>query len=263
MKRVFIFEDSILTPSSALLKASYNGGNIHFSEGCSNMQSKLEAVYNSEDEFYIFYDVPPNNSVAVDSYTNLCEELFIYGNVYVIPIICIEYYILKMFIKYNYGNFKKSIIDLVDNLVKDFNANGIIEMNKLPSDYIKASLERVYKHILDEQNAQCFRNHNRYDEHGNIIEDKVLGKFYKEDCDCERKYCRLNCTDSVSLKAERLYTSLPVFDVDNIEYRALLESYDIFTRDITIDEVLDNCQQLLDEICDVMSINHIKVLRFK
>ena len=39
MATLLIFEDGDNTPSSLLLKSSFNGSNIHFSNGCSKLAS--------------------------------------------------------------------------------------------------------------------------------------------------------------------------------------------------------------------------------
>lgn len=61
MLHKFIFEDGEGTPSSLLLKSSFNGENIFFSNGSGRLLTKIKELYNKEDTFYIFYDVSPNN----------------------------------------------------------------------------------------------------------------------------------------------------------------------------------------------------------
>ena len=261
MKEILIFEDGENTPSSRLLKASFNGDNIYFSERCTNMKDTLDKLYNNTDRFWLFYDVPPNNEIAVNSYMSLCQELYSYKRVCVIPIICIEYYIIRMFAEYNYANLQNDVVGLVDNLVLDFNNSGIQEMDKIKSNKVKGSIERVYKYILDKQKLKCMLNHNKYDKLHNIIESDITGKFYKIDCNC--KFCKINCKDKLSLKAERLYTSLPIFDASNEDYKKILKDFKIYVKDVTAEEVLNKCQKIFDKLCDILNVNHIRILKFK
>ena len=52
----FVFEDGENTPSSILLKNTYNKNNIFFSNGSSAVLRKACSVQNSGDKVYIFYD---------------------------------------------------------------------------------------------------------------------------------------------------------------------------------------------------------------
>ena len=99
----FLFEDNEQTPSSILLKNSYKGADIYFSNGSSLILSKvkeLRKIFN--DDIYIFYDLVPDNEVTVKGYTDLVRALKLnYSNVYVLPIICIEYFICISLYKFN------------------------------------------------------------------------------------------------------------------------------------------------------------------
>lgn len=50
----FVFEDGENTPSSILLKNTYNKNNIFFSNGSSAVLRKACSVQNSGDKVYIF-----------------------------------------------------------------------------------------------------------------------------------------------------------------------------------------------------------------
>ena len=97
MKKI-LFEDASNTPSSVLLNSSVYGENIYFSEGCSKILDKCISIMNPDDTIYILYDVSPNNTNTITGYNKLKEAIRENGlkNVYVIPIICIEYYICQI-----------------------------------------------------------------------------------------------------------------------------------------------------------------------
>lgn len=79
-------------------------------------------------------------------------------NVFIIPIICVEYYILKMFVHYNYITYNAKTGNYIKYLVKDFRWDLLPENEK--KDISMKSLEHVYKFILSNQNLKCMHNKN-------------------------------------------------------------------------------------------------------
>lgn len=119
----FVFEDGNNTPSSLLLKRGHFGNNIHFSDGCSNIYDKACSIQAPGDTVYLFYDVSPNYQKTVDGYKDLVLTIIQnnHKDMYIVPIICIEYHIWKMMYKYNYITMPDKIKDIfIDNLIKDF-----------------------------------------------------------------------------------------------------------------------------------------------
>lgn len=257
-----LFEDNEDTPSSMLLKHSYCGDSIYFSGGCHQILSKLMEIKDASDVVIIFYDVSPNNKYTVKYYNSLVQDIksnpAVYGSVCIIPIICIEYYICQFLNKYGYMCIKnKNIQNLVEAIVTKF------DYREIPSQIasiqkLNMSLEKMYKYIVNNQDMKCLLNVGTYD---NGIRVKSLsGKFYEDDCSCERKYCKINCKDSISLKVERLYTELPVFPVKSDEHRELLKSFGINVVYKGSKEVRACIQDLYDYVCQNMGVNSIKVI---
>ena len=260
MKKI-LFEDASNTPSSVLLNSSVYGENIYFSEGCSKILDKCISIMNPDDTIYILYDVSPNNTNTRTGYNKLKEAIRENGlkNVYVIPIICIEYYICQMFYKFHYFNYSKNLSDLIDNLVKTFNYNEVLDRISKDKN-LSESLEHIYKHIIENQGMICIHNKFRYDSNGKTrIKNDPRGIFYVKDCNCDRRYCKINSTDSLELKANRLYTELPIYIVDSNDKQTILKEMQIEIYPTTIDEVLQKQQDFYDNICEEMGINSIKV----
>lgn len=212
MEIKIIFEDNENTPSSILLRKCSNGENIIFANGASRVRGTLEKVYNEEDYFIVLYDLVPDNGMTIMLYRALKEAVNIYSNVVVIPIVCIEQIILRMLDDLGYLTKTKITINLIDNLVSKFSWSNLTEEDK--KEISGKSLEKVYKLILNNQLDKCFVNSN------DTSKRVETGRFYKEDCACNRKYCRFDCTDNLKIKAERLYSWLPVFEKD-ISYKAM------------------------------------------
>lgn len=236
---------------SKLLLESSSGKSSIFSAGCDKIAATLLANYNKNDTFYIFYDLSPNNKETVDGYTNLVEFVECYDNVYVFPIICIEYIVLKILDRYNCLLPNKNTKDLVDGIIKDFDWDKVSTQHKMDT-YIGSSLEHACKHILNSQRMRCMLNVNTLESN-----NTVNGKYYLSNCDCDRKFCKLNCCDSRTLKAERLTLTLPICHVNDVNQYALWYSLGIVVNNTSIVEVLENIQTFYNKICDSMKLERV------
>lgn len=132
------------------------------------------------------------------------------------------------------------------------------------SDYRKNSLEHVYKELLTFLvfKSKCMLNYTQHDSSGCIVTNSYHGVFYKSDCICDRKFCRLNCNDSLKEKAERLYTELPIFDVLNDEHESFLSSLGIEVKGTDFKRLFDEVLSLFDEICKSMNIPKPLIMRY-
>ena len=243
-----LFEDNKSSPISRLLLSSMHGKYIHFSEGNEfllreyiNLSKKYPTDY-----FIIFVDTPPNRQDLYNTYIALCDSIN-QDKCSVIPIICIEYIYLRMLeernIRVPYGKMQ----NLYDNLVRKFdyeNVRSVIESDT----YLNDSLEHIYKAILNDCAMRCFKNSN----------EGINGLFCREDCKCERKYCRVNCNLKLWEKAEYLYTNLPIFP-EAVDYEITHNQLGIQAVSTSVNEVLNDCAQLYNSICDRMKIPRIYI----
>lgn len=165
----FLFEDNLNTPSSILLKSSYNGKNIHFTSGNleSNILNKIESLIDENDNctLVVFYDLPPNNKVIYNNYERPVDRVIEnnYDDVHIVPIICIEYYLIKFLVLYNYIPINNKNIELINNLVISFDYTNSSVINFVNKDtYRKNSLEHVYKQLLSYLiKSKCMLNYSK------------------------------------------------------------------------------------------------------
>lgn len=261
-----LFEDKETTPSSILLKHSMHGNNIYFSGGSSNLLRKLNDIYTPPDIIFVMHDVSPNNKWTIKFYDSFVQEIKSkpqdYRNVYVVPIVCMEFYICKCLYKYKYLHAKdKEIKRLIAAIVKE-----PFDYNKVPKSILSIaklnkSLEKMYKYIVSNQAMKCIYNKFEYDDKSTMLrKESIYGIFYEKNCTCEDMYCDIKCNDGLSIKSERLYTLLPVFAVDSEEHKKLLNELDIRIKNIDIATIQCNIQKFYDEICSSININTIKIL---
>ena len=265
----FLFEDRYDTPSGILLRNSYNGDNILFAGGgnSSNMFKSIENCIDNNTKVIVFFDLPPNNEKVYKNYEALLDKLLEsdYTEVYIIPIICIEYYILKFLVENKYLVIDDKNVEIVNNLIFSFDySNEKVQRFINYSDYRKSSLEHVYKDLLKflVSRSKCMLNSTQYNSNGDIVEDSFHGVFYKSNCTCDRKFCRSNCYASLKEKAERLYTELPIFDTLDDMHISFLDSLDIKVRDKDFKRLFDEIELLFDEICKSMCIPKPLIMRY-
>lgn len=241
----FVFEDRETTPSSILLKSSYNGNNIFFAGGSRFVLKKALEIKTNNDIVYILYDVSPNNLKTKNGYADLVNYIISsdIDNIYVIPIICIEYFLCRLLDKLDLLSNKENE-DLVQNLVKIFNWDNISERHKL-DNYINSSLEHAYKYIISTTKLQCTHNAFKYKK-SNLERDEKSSKgiFYEKDCNCI-SLCNSNCTYSLATKAELLYTSLPIFTITSENHLQLMKDLNTKFMELDYEKLNMNLQKFL------------------
>lgn len=254
-----LFEDGDNTPSSFLLKQTHHGKYIYFSNGVGQLLNKAVSIKEADDIVYMFYDVSPNNQATVKGYKLLVDTLrqnkVLYKDMYVIPIICIEYHICKMFDKYNWFYTKDAkALEMIEKLVKTFDWNNI--SFSIKSDpYVGETLEHAYKNILSLLKMRCLRNEYAYDKKtGARNTQSLYGIFYEKDCACDRIYCGINCIDKLNDKAEKLYASLPLFIVETPEHEKALGELGITIKHLSNTDIKQERKLFYKMICANMGL---------
>lgn len=138
---------------------------------------------------------------------------------------------------------------LINNLVLDFDySNNIVSKFVNFSEYRKESLEHVYKELLNALTGRliCLRNTNK--------DNKICGKFYLDDCDCDTIYCKLSNKNNLGNKGEQLYANLPVFDVIDSKHKSILEDLGFNINPVTFNDIYDKMYILFDNICKSMNL---------
>lgn len=253
MKYIFVFEDNENTPSSKLLRQNIEGVRFCFSNGAYHVAQLVEDLCNEEGssnyEIMVFIDYVPMNYYTYDSYITLLdikEELYWKKNtkIYILPIVCIEFYILKMLSSFYEFEISERFSDLYDSLITDLSFDHAVLKEF-------TSLEKAYKFLLQQSKKRCMINKNS--------ENKVRieGYFYKYDCvDCGRRLCA-NKKNSVVLKekAMHMYTSLPVFIIVSEEQKKYMEELGISIEYNSVEEVVEELRRFIKSIFRKMGIS--------
>lgn len=243
-----LFEDACDTPSSQLLRVSFNGDNIEFAGGASLLARKITQLLkqNKDLTLLVFVDVSPNNINTVNQYNKLLlkkrEKGIEWVNVFFVPIPCIEYFIAKLCYERGYFSDEQLADLVVLNIVKEF------KWSILPEELRKISLEKLCKTIfLKRCLRDCMKNTKP--------KCDIHAKFYLEDCSCE------DCvvSDSLKKKAEYLYTTLPIFNVSSQEHEEYLTSLDIITREISIKDMYAKQKFFYGRVCSGMNLKDISI----
>ncbi len=207
---VLLFEDNKNTPSSQLLKSCLYGKNIYFSNGNHNLATVATELVNKGNSVIIFVDVSVNSIETKKIYNVISKKFKNDEHVLVLPIICIEYYILKMLCSHSFLEFKVFQTEEIQSLLQSF----VVDIT---GESIDKSLEKQYKHILSEigNKKHCYIN--------KTPNNTLRGQFYSCECPCVGSHCAEYKQASVDYKAECLYSTLPVFFVDEV-YRKHFKS---------------------------------------
>lgn len=241
---ILIFEDNEKSPISGLLHSCIAGEHIIFADGNKSVECEIKEHLN--EDVIAFFDVPPNNWSVVSEYYRLVEEFEIYENVWIVPIICIEYSVLQMLIHFGYAQ-DILLRRIQTGFTKEGYANNLKDMDDGHRKKAVGSLEQYCKQLLITSKIQCLSNK---------MQDRK-GAFYKADCDCVGE-CPLARKEVRKIKAEQLYVSLPVFYVRDIEHRQILESLGVELGDIlSYNEMICKRKNFFDGICEELGFNKL------
>ena len=269
MRYLYLFEDDKDSPSSVLLKACEKGKDIYFTGGNAYLAQHAIRLAKLENVFvYVFMDLPPNRDDIIRDYHDLRYDLKVehkLDNVEIIPIVCIEYYICRYLMKYEYNirYVGAQAINLYEYIVKTFCYSKVdfsLTTSKTTREYIESSLEHAYKYILSKAHMMCVRNKYDYIDKTKTIKkgNSPKGMFYDRDCNCNYIGCISKSRDSLKVKAEKLYSMLPVFSYDiESDYKSRLERLGIQIEEITLDDIKSKVKLLYNNMCDSMGISKI------
>ena len=256
-----IFEDSNNAPSSILLRNCFLGDSIIFSEGCHNIPEYIER-YIESDDIVTFVDLVPDNMSTINFYNDLVSEYrdFIKRNrLMICPILCIEYIILKMLLTYGY--LTDTIV--MDAVALDFRSNSIkdlLERDKNASKTMEKLMKSILVDISSKSGKRCLRNSFKYSNIDGVMTRKMdsrFGIFYENDCMCDIYRCSLGIRNTLKVKAEELYVSLPVFITGGFEHESFIKSIGVNFEDNSICAVSNIFKDFYDLLCDKNGLNRI------
>lgn len=226
-----IFEDGETSTISQLLLASLLGTDMRFLNGVGNIVEHLRknADLYKDDFLLIFIDVVPDNPNTVKDYYRVCTEMLTIRGVdfkkscYVVPIFCIEYYVLK------YANWFLKLQEVTEFLTK-YNTpfglqpydtvvseSGVLQSRgntmKSYENRCKAVLEylsNIHLPFEGEHKGKypCLTDISIKNKRFNGGETACL---YLEDCSSCDRPCKFALAGEQAYKANWLYVQLPVF----------------------------------------------------
>lgn len=120
---------------------------ISFSEGDKNIIKKLTELRETNKILVVFIDVMPDNIKTVECY-NKCIKWVDSGEVecYVIPIPCIEYYVIKAF--YKESLVKNVVIDFMNYKDYIYDDNHRLLSNKSFEKFCKSVIKKIILSVL-------------------------------------------------------------------------------------------------------------------
>lgn len=188
----------------------YGQDRVFFAGGNTKVYEKLQNLYNPDDYFVVYVDVSPNNTTTVVLFRRLASlPLCKKRNVLLLPIVCIEYYVLRMLSDNSILRIRPEWNDLYDALFVKEDFLSALKIKNL-------SVEKLYKLLVTGQFQKCAYNSSQF------------GVYYKEDCPCSLR-CNINPSIRLADKSFSLWRLLPVMDDDTLfsvlpddcEYREL------------------------------------------
>lgn len=170
---------------------------FEFAGGGRNIRNKLDELYSAGEVFLIYMDVVPDNEQTVRQFMQIVKHVRErkYKKVYVIPIPCMEYYIIKAF-----GD--KSNVEI--QTVLSLSDYGNSELNKKVYRGLCPSFEKYCKQVALHVLRACQR-----------VGKGKRGFYYSEDCLCEKADTE-GCSVEITRiqKAWNLVRTLPAFETN-------------------------------------------------
>lgn len=221
---IYLFEDDENTSSSRLFRFAYGNERTKdfiYSFGNGKMLSKCESLLRSSDEDIVaFVDMSPDNVELRKIYNKLARiaKKFVKSDgsvrLHVIPIICAEYYMIKLLDVV--GLLSSTFIDI--DKCED-NSVDIDRLRKDACSEIIKNYEKYCKDVLKIKAADCAKS--------NSIRKDKYNKFYDLDCECES--CRMNCYGMIlrekSVNLLKQYIVVPAIGADGFKTMSCREAH--------------------------------------
>lgn len=225
---VMMFEDKATSASSRLISYAYKDDEntvLVFCNGGPKVRSKLADVYREGDRYIIYLDMLPDNKMTRKEYFAIKRLIRKnnYRDVYVLPIICMEYNVIKTFLKNEC--WYESLVTFIktEDLTQCIN------------------YENYCKKMLGQASYECIQPRNECNK-----DNLHLEMFYDEDCSCSG----CNFTGITLLhKAWRLISCLPAF------FRN--ETVDFAVHEVSLQNVESNCINKYNMLVDTFYKNEI------
>lgn len=252
---ILLFEDNKDTPSSKLLINSLGGDSIKFSSGASRLSKDADQYLEQGFNVIMFPDVSLDNPKTVDNYYDLINKYIKNSNIIIVPIPCIEFFILKMLYKLQIDNNKfhsskdkpyNNLIDVIRDAVIVYDYNKLRGINTFGITWAK-SFETLCKSILGVLGGRTCLS-NKIESGSN----NYNGKFYLENCKCD-VHKSSGCVHSnpidldIRKKAELLRSELPMFNIDDSTFINYLTYMQIAYHEKYLEDIYLKIQEYYDK----------------
>ena len=189
---IILFEDNPTSPVSECLSASCVGESFKFAAGSANLRKVIQTL---NEEVYVYVDVVLDNPETVTTYGELVRTFRRNKSVHIIPIPCIEYYVVQYL----------HDLGLLDNKYYDLSSRTFDFKSFIDKSFgnVPHSIETFYKALLNTSKYICTRNTKS-------VKNIGTGTFYRTDCACTQ-YCRGLCKKSLREKSDLLVSYLPAY----------------------------------------------------
>lgn len=221
---IILFEDNPTSPVSQCLAASCVGESFKFAAGSANLRKVINTL---TGEIYVYVDVVLDNPATMTTYGELVRTFRRNSNVHIIPIPCIEYYVVQYL--HDLGLLSNKYYDMSRHTF-DFRSFIDKSFGNIPH-----SIESFYKALLNTSKYICTRNTKSAKNSG-------IGIFYIADCDCTQ-YCQRLYNKHLKDKADLLVSYLPAYPTST-ELRGILREQGRSSTSISL-EGLQELQTIL------------------
>lgn len=133
---------------SVFLDSVYGRDNVVFTVGSGNLSKVIRRYINSDKEIFVYVDVVPDNINTLNIFSSLLVEFGNFKNVYILPVFCSEYIILRYLQDtVELDELYKSILNLKVNykLIKEF--EDCVNFEKV-CKRILSLVEKDYRDLL-------------------------------------------------------------------------------------------------------------------
>lgn len=239
----YIFEDNPDKGISKLFKLAYPesvANRIIFAKGRGNLEHQARKyLKDTTNKVVVFVDLVPDNpstAYTVKILLRLYKEKKYTNRIVVIPIPCMEYFLIKSLSNSALVVKRQSIQVCIE--LEDYRNDSILS-NRIASG-VGISFEKYCKLLVNSAFKQCVK-----DKH------KVDGVTYKElyvttDCECDTPIKDSVCGEaSLEGKAHSLIQQFPVFPCGSTLH-IKLSSYKIFEALTKSRELIDNYNDWVD-----------------
>lgn len=167
---IILFEDNPTSPVSECLSASCVVESFKFAAGSANLRKVIQTL---NEEVYVYVDVVLDNPETVTTYGELVRTFRRNKSVHIIPIPCIEYYVVQYL----------HDLGLLDNKYYDLSSRTFDFKSFIDKSFgnVPHSIETFYKALLNTSKYIC------------------------------TQYCRGLCKKSLREKSDLLVSYLPAY----------------------------------------------------